>query len=172
VLEGAAVVMESKEGNSSADSKGGGCAKGEAKDHVESKDGNAEPKADDAMIRRAVAEIYMSMQDSLDVFFRTNDFSKGDEHKLEYTVAFQEYERIIDEQLTNFADREGFSSGEEFYRAVCEAQDEDSDGTTTKMIKLLLAATNYAKFHSFMKKISGGDKAACERRAAFFKENA
>jgi hypothetical protein len=159
------------------ESKGDGCkevseGKGEGCKESESKGGSAEPKADDAMIRRAVAEVYSALQESLDDFFRANEFEGNDEHKLEYTKAFQEYEQLVENQLTDFAAREGFRSGEEFYRAVCEAQDEDSGGTTGKMVKLLLAATDYGKFHTFMKKIAGGDKAACERRAAFFSENA
>jgi hypothetical protein len=55
------------------------------------------------------------------------------------------------------------------FMQVVSAQDEDI--TTKKMVKLLLAATEYTKFAAMMSKIAGGDTDACERRAAFFREN-
>ena len=54
------------------------------------------------------------------------------------------------------------------YLVVRGAQDQDK--TIAKMVKLLLAATEYPKFATMMKKFAGGDKDACEKRAMFFRD--
>ena len=58
------------------------------------------------------------------------------------------------------------------WAAVVDAQDQNDSGLTGKMIALLLAAADYSKYFAMMKKMAGGDKGACERRAAFFRQNA
>ena len=87
-------------------------------------------------------------------------------------TSFKEYERVVDQSLSSFAEREGFRSSAAFYTAVLDAQDENTSGVTGKMISLLLAAADYQKYFAMMKKMAGGDEAACERRAAFFRRNA
>ena len=136
--------------------------------------------ATDAMIRRAVSSVYADLQVDLEAFFnqRADMFDiNSEEHKLEYMEAYKEYEVLVEKHLEvrqfvllvglhvlilvticcvllfqKFAAKEGFKSGEEFIAALSAAQDQSA--RTARMVKMLVAASEYKKFVQFAKRFA------------------
>jgi hypothetical protein len=98
--------------------------KGEAKDGPSAKQADAKSadytdsySANMALLWRAVDFITKDLLLKLDDYFKkyVPDFDPGsDEHRLAYTDAYKEYERLFDFHLTGFAEKEGFTNAE-FY---------------------------------------------------------
>jgi hypothetical protein len=107
---------------------------------------------DSPIVREVVSFVYNTLRTELDNFFDKHvgvfDVS-NEEHKLEYTTIYQEYEALLEEHLREFSNTKGYESPQEFYQALAKACNKSE--RATKMVQMLLAATDYHKFVALMR---------------------
>jgi hypothetical protein len=116
--------------------------------------GSGDTRQNKALLWRAVDFLSKEMLISLDAYFLeyvplfNGAHGKHIDHKLEWTTAFAEYERLFDTHLEGFAEREGFEKAEDFYQFVVDTQSESK--SVAKMAKLFVARADYQNFVSMM----------------------
>jgi hypothetical protein len=120
----------------------------------EAKGSSSDTRTEKELMWRAVDFVSKELLVSLDAFFIeyvplfTGAKGKDIEHKLEWTTAYEDYERLFNLHLEGFAKREGFEKAEDFYLFVAEAQSESK--SVAKMVKLFVARADYQKFVAMM----------------------
>ena len=113
--------------------------------------GNAEAN-NKSLLWRAVDFVSKDLLLKLDDYFikHVQVFDPfSDEHKLEYTEAYTEYERLFDLHLEAFAEKEGFTTTQ-FYEHISRASSDSKP--IAKMLKLFIARSDYQKFVAMMKR--------------------
>ena len=75
--------------------------------------------------------------------------AKHSEHSLEYTALHREYEHMVEKALVEFTSQEGISDHQDLYMRILRAKDDKRFEST---VNLLLAAADYKKFVSLMKR--------------------
>ena len=106
--------------------------------------------SDKALLHRAVAFVISTVRHTLDSWIDENclAFSNADdEHRLEYTALFKEYEVLLEDELETFVRSEGFESNNEFLRFLHEAND---DLRGNRYIRAILVSLDYERFVTLM----------------------
>ena len=73
----------------------------------------------------------------------------NEEHSLEHTCAYKEYEALLEGHLCDFSTKEGFESVGAFYEAFESAAGKNE--RSAKMVDILVASCDYEKFNNLMR---------------------
>ena len=116
---------------------------------------------------RIVAELYVLLHQvynsKLEDFFSTHvdKFSgnKDEEHKLEWTDMFKEFEGILESHFNTFATEHGFEDTSDLFSMIADTTLTDS--RSNKFVKKIVRASNYKGFVRLM------HRKAREKKKAF-----
>ena len=99
-------------------------------------------------------EIQAFLESNLAAFAPLNATKDDNEHRLEWTSLFQQYEAIMEDKLHDISKSLGFSSTKEYFSALQDRIEEDDaaagGGREAKMLNLVLASMEYTKFVALM----------------------
>jgi hypothetical protein len=104
------------------------------------------------LVRETISFVYTTIQMKLDAFFDKNtprmDLST-EEHKLEYTEIYKDYEALLEDHLNDFATSKGYDSPAAFIEALSKAASENE--RSDKLVQMILAAADYDKFAALLR---------------------
>jgi hypothetical protein len=89
---------------------------------------------------------------------------KGDEYKLEYTEAFQEYKDLFEKHMTECITGKLNCSLQRFYTALQKKTDEDENSNEAIFGQILLAVTEFDVFMTMMREEARNIAAAASRK--------
>jgi hypothetical protein len=139
-------MAESKEAHEGKQAPEGNESGGTSRD--ESKEARAEQ-----LLHRAISAVYQVLIREMDAFAARHSAAfRGarDEHRLEWTALFREFEAIMEQRLQELVRNEGLSGPAELVDAVAAVSTGDERGA--KLLELLLAGTTYARFVKVMRR--------------------
>ena len=89
---------------------------------------------------------------------------KGDEYKLEYTEAFQEYKDLFEKHMTEYITGKLNCSLQRFYTALQKKTDDDENSNEAIFGQILLAVTEFDVFMTMMREEARNIAAAASHK--------